>query len=318
MRRRSLLFILKIAVSAGLIALVGNGLEEDALRAALAALRPLVIFEVLFLLSLQPLFLAWRWRRVLGLLGAPLPRREAVRLTFIGLFFNQVLPSSFGGDAVKIWGAWRLGIDGVTAAAATLIDRASGLVTCALLIAAALALVGPAFENAQLRGLLFSLAPLGIAAMLVIAYADRLTVRWLPRSLRHSVAKFAGGFRCVITQPGPLAWLFFLGVLSWLPYFLAVDMMASSLAVDLGLPAAVIVAGGSLLIGALPVSVGGWGVRELAMVTLFAAFGQSAEVAVLVSVTVAALAAAVALPGGLLWWTLRRAFPTKDRGLDDL
>jgi len=33
--------------------------------------------------------------------GAPLPTRQAMRFNLIGTFFNQTLPSSIGGDAVR-------------------------------------------------------------------------------------------------------------------------------------------------------------------------------------------------------------------------
>src|SRR4029078_10012743 len=44
-----------------------------------------------------------RWREVSAECGAPLGITQATRFNLIGAFFNQTLPSSIGGDAVRLW-----------------------------------------------------------------------------------------------------------------------------------------------------------------------------------------------------------------------
>src|SRR5262245_33072578 len=44
-----------------------------------------------------------RWRIVSAECGAPLGVTQATRFNLIGAFFNQTLPSSIGGDAVRLW-----------------------------------------------------------------------------------------------------------------------------------------------------------------------------------------------------------------------
>jgi hypothetical protein len=51
----------------------------------------------------------------------------------------------------------------------------------------------------------------------------------------------------------------------------------------------------------LPISIGGWGVREGAMVVALHGFGISAEDALLPSVLFGLCAVAATLPGGILW-----------------
>src|SRR5262249_8660901 len=46
---------------------------------------------------------AWRWHllaRVVGLAG---PLLDYLRYYFVGMFFNLVLPTSVGGDVVRVW-----------------------------------------------------------------------------------------------------------------------------------------------------------------------------------------------------------------------
>jgi uncharacterized membrane protein YbhN (UPF0104 family) len=59
------------------------------------------------------------------------------------------------------------------------------------------------------------------------------------------------------------------------------------------------------LITALPISIGGWGAREAAMVGLLGLVGVPASAAFVLSVQVGILTTLVALPGGVLWLLLK-------------
>ena len=56
-----------------------------------------------------------------------------------------------------------------------------------------------------------------------------------------------------------------------------------------------------LLWATLPVSFGGWGVREAALIGLLAPFGVAAVQALGLSIAVGLLVMAAGLPGGVLW-----------------
>jgi len=56
-----------------------------------------------------------------------------------------------------------------------------------------------------------------------------------------------------------------------------------------------------ILATTLPISIGGWGVREGAMVVALGAIGVPAEGALVLSVVVGLVGMASALPGGLIW-----------------
>ena len=87
----------------------------------------------LFFLVVQLAALAWRWRLLVAYCGADLPFARLFRLSMIGVFFNQTLPSSAGGDAMRIWllgkqSTWRI------AAYSVLLDRVIGVVALAILV----------------------------------------------------------------------------------------------------------------------------------------------------------------------------------------
>jgi hypothetical protein len=64
-----------------------------------------------------------------------------------------------------------------------------------------------------------------------------------------------------------------------------------------------------MLLVALPISAGGWGVRESALVTALALVGIGATPALLLSVELGLIGTAVSLPGGAIWLHRRASRP---------
>src|SRR3954470_23070888 len=101
--RQILLSIIKILVSAALLyfSLRKVNLSELASRIDIASLGWIgLAIAVTFL---QIFVGVLRWREVSAECGAPLATKQAMRFNVIGTFFNQTLPSSIGGDAVRLW-----------------------------------------------------------------------------------------------------------------------------------------------------------------------------------------------------------------------
>src|SRR5690606_34772399 len=109
-RRRGLLVAAKLAVSAGLLAAVAAAVDPAALAALLARLAPAPALAAVLLLAAITAVSGLRWWLVGRAIGAPLALKDCVALMFVGGFFTQVLPTSVGGDAVRILIAGRRGI----------------------------------------------------------------------------------------------------------------------------------------------------------------------------------------------------------------
>ena len=87
-------------------------------------------------------------------------------------------------------------------------------------------------------------------------------------------------------------------------------LVAESLGVDLSFFSWVVIVPPVTLIQLVPVSLAGWGVRELGFVFVLAGFGIPAEAALAASLLVGLCMIVVGLPGGLLWltgWDVTRA-----------
>ncbi len=100
--RRILLSTIKILISAALLyfALRKANFSDLASRINIASLG--WIGMAIAVTFLQIFVGVLRWREISAECGAPLALRQAMRFNLIGTFFNQTLPSSIGGDAVRL------------------------------------------------------------------------------------------------------------------------------------------------------------------------------------------------------------------------
>src|SRR5215203_4151502 len=134
--RRILLSAIKILISAALLYLALRNVDfyELASRFNVASLGWIgLAIAVTFL---QIFVGVLRWREISAECGAPLPTRQAMRFNVIGTFFNQTLPSSIGGDAVRLWLVARSGHGWRAATYSIFVDRAIGLIALAVVVIA--------------------------------------------------------------------------------------------------------------------------------------------------------------------------------------
>ena len=96
--RRTLSLLAKATISILLLYLSLQSIDVGTLGARLSRLESGWVVLALFLLTVQVVLLAARWRDIAAACGANLPFTSALQISFIAIFFNQVLPSTVGGD----------------------------------------------------------------------------------------------------------------------------------------------------------------------------------------------------------------------------
>ena len=131
--RKALILSVKIAVSGLLLYFTLGAVNIGAVTNRLGHIDARWVALGLFFLVVQLAVLTWRWQLLVARCGADLPFSRLFRLSMIGVFFNQTLPSSAGGDAMRIWllgkqSTWRI------AAYSVLLDRVTGVVALAVLV----------------------------------------------------------------------------------------------------------------------------------------------------------------------------------------
>ncbi len=265
--------VVRVVLSVGLLA-TAVWLTSDRLDwRHLAALNAPTIIACVLLSALLLWVLAWRWRLVVAELSDDTGKVPAIgtfiRQTWLCLAVNQVLPSVVGGDAVRASMLAGSGLPLARAAGSVFVDRVYGLVGLALLTLASVFLLG---SEMVLTVLAISAAILAGAALLAFAgrrlFAEKLRGIVLPA--RPSARRMA-----VLVLAAIAGHVINIGI------FLIV---AYGLGVALPILPAVAVMGAVFLLGMLPVSVAGWGLRELALVQAFGQMGFEADKVILASI----------------------------------
>ncbi len=207
--KRALSWAVRLVLSVVLIAwLVSRPATRQALTQLNARTGQAVATAVLLYAGCQMLN-AYKWFLLLRGTGRPLSYRATVRITFIGMFSNYFLPTSIGGDLVRVGLAMRAGVPGSTGALTVFLQRFTGLV--ALLVIGLLGVLAgaAAAEQRPERVLLVAAAVtvIGLAGMAVGAVAEQ---RWalgdrLPGFLGRPVRRLGEGLRQLASSPGTVA-----------------------------------------------------------------------------------------------------------------
>jgi hypothetical protein len=244
---------------------------------------------------------AQRWHTILAGRAniAPL---VLLKILFVGWFFSQLLPTTVGGDVVRAWRCHRLGASLAAAVRSVLLDRLSGFAVLVVLYLATLPdLLGIVRDPLQQRMLLLVLAG-SIAGLIAFCIFDRL-----PPDLRRlrSIAPLADlsiEVRSVLlTRPSRSAIIFGLSVVSMFLTILSIALIGRCVGIDLSFSRWLTIIPPVAIFQLLPVSLGGWGVREAALVIFLGALGIPGETALAASLCVGLSQILIGLPGGLIW-----------------
>ncbi|MHB1294780.1 MAG: lysylphosphatidylglycerol synthase transmembrane domain-containing protein [Anaerolineae bacterium] len=296
--------LLKVAVTLGLLVVVVLTVDLRSVVQVLALARWGDFAVALLLYQLGLVVRAYRWQALLEARGAHVPLLTLLDLYYVGTFFNNFLPSGFGGDVVKMYELARHGADGETAVSTVLADRVIGLV-----VLLGMALVALPFTWRLVPGSVI-LALLALIVGTVVA----LTL-FLNRRLVEGVARRVALFGKVLAHPKVSA--FYASCRSYDRRSLLRSSLASLLfnvlliLTQVGLARA---AGVSLGIGyfflfvpiissvlMLPISISGFGVREGAYVVLFGQAGVPADQAVAISLLFYGANLLTGVVGGVLY-----------------
>lgn len=300
--RRIALHAAKIGISVALLYVSLRGVNLDSVGARISQIAPLWLLAACVAVLVQVTLGALRWQQVTAKCDAPLSALESFRITLIGTFFNQTLPSSIGGDAVRLWLLAKSGAGWRAATYSVLVDRAIGLIALALVVVACLPwsyfLIG---------------SPVGRIALLIIAAASlggglaflafgrlrwSLLHRFWPTRHVHALSVVANrvlfdprrGLPVMLTS---LAIHLVTVVIAW--------CAARSIAANVSIADLLLLVPPIMLITMLPISIAGWGVRESAMMVAFGYAGLVRSDGLTVSLLFGAAMFVIGGIGGIVW-----------------
>jgi uncharacterized protein (TIRG00374 family) len=323
----------RIAVSAALIAFLllrmDVGRTADVLSSVNAAyfVLALVTFAVSLLLG------SVQWRRLLAVQDISISLAKAVSFYYVGAFFNVILPSNIGGDVVRVYDVYKESGKSDEAIAATVTDRMLGLVALGLLAMPAGVYIASSRGTLGLRagfGTTSILMVLTFVVLLILTFLVLMNRGLARRAARLLRPIFVGGtrerarsiyesFHLYRSNLGDLIGA--LGIALVVQVLRVLVHYEVSLALGLEIPPIyffLFIPVIAIFI-ALPISIGGLGIREGLGVILFcgAVAGLAEEQAFSMELLAGIVGVLVSLSGGVIY--LRRGFaPYRvDRDLTD-
>jgi len=300
--RRLLILLVRIAVSLALLYLALRGINFSAIQSRLSQIE-LGWLGLAVLVTVVQIFIgALRWREISALCGAPLTDLRAFRFNMIGAFFNQTLPSSIGGDAVRLWLVNRTGAGWRAATYSILTDRAIGLIALALIIVASLpwSYGMIADGNGRLALVIVDFAALagGLGFLLLGHLPWSWLKTWWPTKHIHACSVIANQVM-FDRRSGPK-----IAILSLSIHVLAVVIAwcaVRSIAAPASFEQVFMLIPPIMLITMMPISIAGWGVREATMMVAFGYAGLAQTDGTVVSILFGAVSFIVGCAGGLVW-----------------
>jgi len=300
---RTLLTVtLRILVSLGLLYFALRGINFAAVQSRLSQINLAWIAAAVAVTVIQIFLGALRWREISGLCQAPLTDLQAFRYNLIGTFFNQTLPSSIGGDAMRLWLVNRTGAGWRAATYSILTDRAVGLIALALIIVASLpwSYSMIADGNGRLALVFVDFAALaGGLGFLLLGYLPWrwLKTWWLTKHI-HACSLIVN--RVIFSRrSGPK-----IAILSLSIHVLTVVIAwcaVRSIAARADFDQIFLLTPPIMLITMMPISIAGWGVREATMMVAFGYAGLAPMDGTVVSILFGAIYFIVGAFGGLVW-----------------
>ena len=122
--------ILSIGIMIYLLSRIGWEEAWQTIR-QITVLRVLIVLVLVFVSRFATF---GRWYTLLKDQTPTLSRIDTLKLTFAGLFASNVLPTTIGGDVLRLAGAVRLGLSTSLAAASLVVDRLVGMTGMALML----------------------------------------------------------------------------------------------------------------------------------------------------------------------------------------
>ncbi|MEE8352138.1 MAG: lysylphosphatidylglycerol synthase transmembrane domain-containing protein [Rhodospirillales bacterium] len=311
MSKKWLALALKFLVSGFLIWFLAQGIDLDDAYERLTQIDPGMLVAAMLVLLVQICIGGLRWGMTLRAIGAPFSLTKSIQLFYIGTFFSQVLPSSVGGDAVRMFKSYRAGLELRGAINGVILERVITVVALVVLVAGSqpwfLSRVDEGTRQLMVPGIV--LIVVGTVVGLVVLMAlDRLPEMFRRWRVFRGLGFLGVDARRIFLNPGKLFPVMVLGLLTHLNMSLCVFLLAMGLELSVTWIDCLVLVPPVLMIMTLPISIGGWGVREKAMVTMFGLIGVPSEGAFVLSVLFGLVGMALSIPGGLVW------LATRDKG----
>jgi len=280
--------IAKLLVSGGLLYWLLKDAEFSVIFDTIKQANPWLLALAFCMYFLGYFITASRWQTLLRSQGYDAPLLQLVRSFMVALFFSNFLPSTIGGDIVRMYDSWKIMRNKSEAFAVIFIDRFFGITALFCYALVALLFMHQATELVPaLRPILIAGFILAVVFIFIVfSRADYLSARseaWQgqhPNPVFRLLGKLLRAFAVYSGKITTLIKVFMLSLLLQLNVILHFIIITYALGIDVPVVAMFVIIPVATVVMMLPVSINGIGLREAVFVLFFGLFGVSGDQAI--------------------------------------
>lgn len=272
--KNSLLILIKILVTTGFIYWLYTYADRDSIKRSLTLVKPLSLLTAACLHIGVFSLSAGRWWLLLKQAGISISFQKIIPSYYLGVFFNNLLPTSMGGDVVRTFHLKLRGLSTRVLIGSAMIDRIIGLATVMVMGTVSI-MFSPDIKLGTsnkislliLVGLIFSFLWLMLTPTF-IRHIEQLTGRYRHTRIRKALLDVI--VLCYSYKSARGIILFALGLTLIMQALVIVIYyyLGTGIGIQLPLITYFAIIPIVFLAGSIPISIGGLGVREGALVGL--------------------------------------------------
>jgi hypothetical protein len=300
------MLLLKITVSGCLLAYLFSVADIDQFVSRITSLSPEFVVFGWFYYAICQWISAYRWQQFLTAEGANVPVGKLFNFYMIGMFLNNFIPGGLGGDVVKGYRLHQTINNTNLAIVSVFLERLTGLLGLTLI-----AVLATPFNLVKLQSDVTLLAVAGSVVFLLMV----VLFIWCPPMARFNLwlAKtvFPHAFYEKLSQlylalysfrkhRKTLASATLISAVLQLMFAFYYALAAQALHIQIDFIYFVLFLPAITIITMVPLSIGGLGLREAVMISLFGSIGVSSADVLSISLSVYSINLLLSLFGGLL------------------
>lgn len=305
-RQKPLLIAIKITITVILFYWILSQIEVEPLVANIRNTNINYLLVAIFLHALAFVLFSVRWWFLYHIQDAELRYKKTIGSYYLGLFFNNFLPTGVGGDVVRIIRLRNAGFNTHILVSSSLLDRILGLVSILLMGLVAIIFTRSLDLSIDIK-IILCLIAIGVASGLWFLFSDYMSRL---SDILHKKFENVKLIRFVYTVVSTLheyrkmrTQILFAVCISFIAQYLIILcylMIGLSLNIELPISIYFTIIPIVFVATALPISIGGLGVRESTLITLFLFFQVDKQAAIALSLIYFGSIVLLTLPGGLI------------------
>lgn len=270
-------FIIRAGVTLVLLLFLFKEISWSTLLSLLAHIKYTELLVGLSLGTLGVIFSAFLWHRLVLAESIQVDLARLTSLYLIGVAFSHFLPTSMGGDAIKAFYVGRDAKNMTSSASAVLMSRIAGFIGMLLVAFPTLIFLHEQFDHELIkRFLLLSLFfVVGIGGMMILArFLSKMPTRflrsaWAKKKIVVKVLETGTSMSRSMARPRTMTEAISFGILFWITNCLNYYEYAIALGLHVPFTFYLIAVPFVGIVGALPISISGFGVRENLVIYLY-------------------------------------------------